>query len=114
MEKFLTDRSLNFEAMKQMMASLWSPGNVKELTENLIIFQLYHEVDIKRIIKGNPWSFKGTQLVFETLKSGKDQRSQSLNCLDMWVQIHGMQPCSMSLQAITTIGNYVGSFFESD
>lgn len=54
---FLTDSHIEFQTMQHKMASLWRPGRglyVKPLEENKFIFQIYHEIDIKRVIEGSP------------------------------------------------------------
>ncbi|KAF4391034.1 hypothetical protein F8388_024866 [Cannabis sativa] len=58
--KFLTGRTLDFDAMRHMMASLWQPGKgvfIKELDTNRYLFQFYHELDIQVVIDGSPWTF---------------------------------------------------------
>ncbi|KAF4401983.1 hypothetical protein G4B88_017495 [Cannabis sativa] len=65
--RFLNARSLDFEAMKHTLAGLWKPGKglfVKELGPNLFLFQFYHEIDIKRVINGSPWTFNRLPLIF--------------------------------------------------
>lgn len=45
--QFLTDRSINFIAMKNRIASIWGPGRgvcIKELGSQLYLFQFIHEV----------------------------------------------------------------------
>lgn len=115
--KFLTESSIDFQAMQDKMASLWRPGRgvyVKELETNRYIFQFYHEIDIRRVIEGSPWTFGRHQLVIERLKPGDDPRSIALNSLDLWVQLHGMNPGYMSQRVVQDVGNYIGSFVESD
>lgn len=86
--KFLTERSLDFEAMKHQMASLWRLEKgvyIKKLGENLYLFQLYQEVDVQRIIERSPWTFDMIPLIFKLLQEGESQRMVTLNSLDMWV-----------------------------
>lgn len=115
--RFLTESSIDFQAMQHKMASLWKPGRgvyVKELEPNRYIFQFYHEVDIKRVIDGSPWTFGRYQLVIHRLKEGDDPRAVSLNKLDIWVQLHGISPGFMSQRVVKDIRNYIGAFVESD
>lgn len=66
--RFLTDFPIDFQAMQHKMASLGKPGRgvyIKELESKRYIFQFYHEVDIKRVIEGSPWTFGRFQLIFE-------------------------------------------------
>lgn len=115
--KFLTDSPIDFQAMQHKMASLWRPGRgvyVKALESNRFIFQFYHEVDIKRVIDGSPWTFGRFQLVFKRLSEGDDPRLVMINKLDLWVQLHGMGPGFMSQRVVQDICNYIGEYVDSD
>lgn len=115
--RFLTESPIDFPAMQHKMASLWRPGRglyVKEIEPNRNVFQFYHEVDIKRVIEGSPWMFGRFQLLFERLQSEDNPRSMVINKLDLWVQLHGMDPGFMSQRVVTDVGNYIGRFVEAD
>lgn len=76
--RFLTDSHIDFQVMQHKMASLWRPGRglyVKQLDSNRFIFQFYHEIDIKRVIEGSPWTFGRFHLVLECLKDGDNPRT---------------------------------------
>lgn len=97
--RFLTESSIDFQAMQHKMASLWRPGKgmyVKQLEANRFMFQFYHEIDIKRVCDGSPWTFGRFQLVFARLKEGDNQRTISINDMDIWVQLHDMSTGFMS------------------
>ena len=66
--RFLTDKSIDFAAMRSMMASLWKPVKgmcIKSLQPNLFLFQFFHERDLQRVIKGGPWSFNRHMLLMK-------------------------------------------------
>ena len=49
--RFLTDRTINFMAMRNRLANIWRPGkgvNIKELGNGYYLFQFYHIVDLKK------------------------------------------------------------------
>ncbi|XP_060965565.1 uncharacterized protein LOC115700201 [Cannabis sativa] len=115
--RFLTHRSIDFQAMQNKMAQLWQPGRglyVKELEHNLYLFQFYHEVDIERVMEGSPWTFDRVPLIFERLKQGENPRSVVLNRIEFWVQIHNMTTGFMSEVVIQRLGNYIGTYVKSD
>lgn len=87
---------------------------VKQVDFNRFLFQFYHEIDIKRVCDGSPWTFGRFHLVFERLRDGMDPRSMIINNLEIWVQLHGMGTGFMSQRVVTDIGNYLGKFIESD
>lgn len=115
--KFLTDSPIDFQVMQHKMASLWRPGKglyVKQIESNRFLFQFYHEVDIKRVMEGSPWTFGRFHLILERLREGDNPRTKPINRLDIWVQLHDMNAGFMSLRVVTDVGNYIGKFIESD
>lgn len=115
--RFLTESSIDFQAMQHKMASLWKPGRglyVKDLGGNRFIFQFYHEVDIKRVLDGSPWTFGRFHLILERLKEGDNPRTLNLDNISLWIQLHGMMAGFMSERVVRDIGNYIGVFLESD
>ena len=53
--RFLTDKSFNFNALKNQLAGLWRPVkgvNVKELSDRRYLFKFYHVLDLKRVLDG--------------------------------------------------------------
>ena len=52
--RFLTNRMINFNAMKHRLASVWRPGKgicIKEINKQLFLFQFFHIVDLKRVLE---------------------------------------------------------------
>ena len=117
MGRFLTDSAIDFQAMQHKMASVWKPGRgmfVKPLEANRFMFQFYHEIDIKRVVEGSPWTFGRFHLAFVRLKQKDDPRTVPINTMDIWIQLHDMNPGFMSLRVVKDIGNYIGQFIESN
>uniref|UniRef100_A0A803PB73 Reverse transcriptase domain-containing protein n=1 Tax=Cannabis sativa TaxID=3483 RepID=A0A803PB73_CANSA len=115
--KFLTERAIDFDAMRHMMASLFQPGRgmyVKELEPNLYLFQFYDEIDLERVIEGSPWTLNQTRFVFERLQRGQDPRSVVISKLDMWVQVHCLQRGFKTERTLRELGNYIGAFVKTD
>ena len=68
--RFLTDKAINFPAMKNTMAALWRPGKgicIKDLSSTLFLFQFFHEVDIQRVMDSGPWTFDQHLLITKRL-----------------------------------------------
>ncbi|KAM6543328.1 hypothetical protein CsatB_007775 [Cannabis sativa] len=115
--RFLTNRSIDFQAMQNKIATLWQPGRglyVKELDPNLFLFQFYHEVDIERVIEGSPWTFDRAPLIMERVSHGVNPRTIPLNKIELWVQLHNLSIGFMSEKVIRGVGNYIGTFIKSD
>ncbi|KAL8118945.1 hypothetical protein AgCh_016437 [Apium graveolens] len=93
--RFISEGKVDFMAMQHTMATLWKPGRgvyMKELDLNLYLFQFYHELDVKRVMEGCPWSFNRCALVMARLKQGENPRNIDLNAMDIWVQVHDLRP----------------------
>lgn len=71
-------------------------------------------VDIRRMIKGSPWTFDRIQLIFEHLKEEENPKSVVLNRLDVWMQLHEMTVRLMYERVVRDIGNFVETFAKSD
>uniref|UniRef100_A0A803PKP9 CCHC-type domain-containing protein n=1 Tax=Cannabis sativa TaxID=3483 RepID=A0A803PKP9_CANSA len=115
--RFLTNRSIDFQAMQNKIATLWQLGRglyVKELDPNLFLFQFYHEVDIERVIEGSPWTFDRAPLIMERVSHGVNPRSIQLTNIELWVQLHNLTIGFMSEKVIRGVGNYIGTFVKSD
>lgn len=115
--RFLTDSSIDFQAMQHKMASLWGPGKgmyVKQLEMNRFLFRFYHEIDITRVIEGSPWMFDRFHLVLQRLKEGDNPKTVEINKMDMLVQLHDMSAGFMSQRVATDIGKYLGTYVDGD
>lgn len=72
---FLTEKSINGQAMKTKLADLWKPAlgiNIKDLTPGLFLFQFYHKDDMNWVKSNGPWTFDGALLVLNSIKRGED------------------------------------------
>ncbi|XP_060959188.1 uncharacterized protein LOC133030459 [Cannabis sativa] len=114
--RFLTRRSIDYQAMQHKVDSLWQPNQglyVKELDPNHFLFQFYHEIDITRVIDGSPWTFDRVPFIFERVKPGENPRQISLTRLDVWIQCHEMKTGFMSESTLRHMTNYIGTFVKS-
>lgn len=116
MDRFINEGVISFLSMKKTLAALWRPGRgvyIREVGVNLYLFQFYHEVDIKRVVDGSPWSFNRKALIIARMKKGDILKNVRLNKLDLWVQIHDLKAGFMTEKIVTEVGNYIGGFVES-
>lgn len=68
--RFLTDKNINFNAMQNVMASLWRPKDAMEVhdQENFrYSFVFFHMPDLQKVREGGPWTFEQSMLVFHHL-----------------------------------------------
>ncbi|KAF4378898.1 hypothetical protein G4B88_008368 [Cannabis sativa] len=85
--RMLSGKVSDFQIFQNIIADLWKPGRgifIKILEQNRFLFQFYHEIDIKRVIDGSPWTYDRKQLLIERLKPGGNPKTIAINTLDMW------------------------------
>lgn len=66
------------------------------------------------VMEGSLWTFDKFHLIYKRLKAGDNPREIVLNKMDIWVQLHEMNPGFMDQRVVTDNGSYIGSFVESD
>ncbi|KAL8148452.1 hypothetical protein AgCh_005717 [Apium graveolens] len=114
--RFINEGVVDFTTMKHTLASIWKPGkgvSVKEIDVNLYIFQFYHELDIKRVIRGSPWTFNRKALLIARMKEGDVSRGVNLNKLDLWIQIYDMQVGLMTERVLREVVGHSENFCNS-
>ena len=80
---------------------------IKDLSPTLFLFQFFHELDLKRAIKGGPWTFNQRMLVISRLKVGDNPSQVPLDRVDFWIQVHDVPYGFMSKKVGKDIGNYL-------
>ncbi|CAN1137899.1 hypothetical protein LINPERHAP2_LOCUS10349 [Linum perenne] len=114
---FVTDKNINFNAMKTQLANLWKPGrgiSIEDRGEGLYLFRFYHHIDLRLVIEGGPWTFDGHLLTMHELKEGEDLTSVPLYEADFWVQVHGLTSEFYSELVGKALGNFLGHFVAYD
>ncbi|KAH9665322.1 CCHC-type domain-containing protein [Citrus sinensis] len=115
--RFLTDKVINFVAMKNTMASLWRPGKgvcIKDLSPTLFLFQFFHEIDVNRVLETGPWTFDQHILLVKRLEEDEQPQNIPLFTTSFWIQIYNLPIGFMSEKILKDIGNYIGVFLASD
>ncbi|KAL9462410.1 hypothetical protein AB3S75_000419 [Citrus x aurantiifolia] len=91
--RFLTDKVINFGAMKNTMAALWRPGKgvcMKDLSPTLFLVQFFHEIDIKRVLDSRPWTFDQHILLVHRLEADEQPQQVPLFHTTFWVQAYNI------------------------
>ncbi|XP_062086519.1 uncharacterized protein LOC133792629 [Humulus lupulus] len=114
--KLLGGRVADFDALKNVLASLWRPVKgmfVKQLEPNRFLFQFCHEIDINRVLEGSPWTFNRSPVILERLKMGDNPRLIPLNTMEIWVQVYNLKAGFMSDRVLKACGGFIGTFISS-
>ncbi|GAU35438.1 hypothetical protein TSUD_375280 [Trifolium subterraneum] len=112
---FVHDRPIQFNSMKACLADVWRPVKgmtVKEATQGLYLFKIFHPLDVEEVLKGRPWTFDNFTLIIDRLKIGVALQDIPLFHVNFWVQIHDV-PIDMMLETVGKgLANYIGEFVE--
>lgn len=115
--RFLTDKNINFNAMQNVMASLWRPKEgmeIHDLGNYRYSFVFFHVLDLQKVIDGGPWSFEQNMLVCQRLHENEDPHLILLQDLDIWVQLYDVPKGFVSETVLKTIGDSFGCYIKSD
>lgn len=115
--RFLTEKSINFQAMQSVLASLWRPKEgveIHDLGGYRYSFVFFHILDLQKVIEGGPWTFEQSLLVYHKLQTNEDPYLVLLNSMDIWLQVYDIPKGLVSDKVLQSIGNYVGGFVKTD
>ncbi|XP_031106522.1 uncharacterized protein LOC116011141 [Ipomoea triloba] len=115
--RFLTEKLIKIEYMRQVMALVWQPVRgvqVSELQPNLFLFVFFHESDMHHVLQEGPWSFENHTLICRQVQDGVLPGDVVLDAVDMWVQVHDLPLGYTSDEVLEQVGNFLGSFVRCD
>jgi hypothetical protein len=115
--KMLTDRLFNKKVMKSTMLRIWGLTRgiiVKDIGENLFVFQFTDASECEWVLNGTPWLFDNHLLALNDFDgSCPANQIQFTNCW-FWVQLHGIPLLYMTKQTGERVGNAIGLVKEVD
>ncbi|EEF29532.1 hypothetical protein RCOM_1166040 [Ricinus communis] len=113
---------INFQAMRNTMAMLWRPlqgvsinelHNDSERKEQRYLFRFFHEVDVKRVEDGGPWTFNNYHILLHRLVEHEDPQDVDINWVDFWIQAYRVPIGFRSEKVARNIGNYIEKYVDS-
>ena len=115
--RFLTEKNINFLAMKNTLASVWEPGKgiiITYVGVGRYLFQFFHAIDMNYVLDNEPWTFNQHILLLRRLGETDDVERVPLNQISIWVQLHNLPVGFHSVKILQNIGNYIGTFLVAD
>ncbi|XP_031120573.1 uncharacterized protein LOC116023706 [Ipomoea triloba] len=115
--RFLTDKLIKLEYMRQVFASVWKlvkGVQVTELQTNLFMFVFFHSSDLQYVLEEGPWSFENCTLICRPVVDGALPGEVKLDSVDIWVQLHDLPVGYTSTTIQEQIGNFLGNFVKCD
>lgn len=90
------------------MASIWCPGKgacIRDIGSQLYIFQFFHNVDLRRVLEGGPWTFSNHLLILHELES-----REVLLLFLSFILIFGFEFFIFQLAMSELVGKQLGNF----
>ena len=115
--KFLTTRSINMRAAKNLLRSTWKMGDdlkVVEVGDGLLQFKFAMESQLNWVWNNGPWCFDNQILALRRWEKGMTVRMVNFTHLPMWVQVWGLPFDLTTEEAGQDIGQGLGRVIEVD
>ena len=109
--KFYTKRALNMEAVARTFYPLWRTKESFHITNsgnNLLLFDFDLEVDAKKVILGEPWSYNRHLVIFQRFDGSKALKDIEFKFCYFWIQIHDIPYKFMLEETVKEIGETIG------
>lgn len=115
--RLLTKKNINVRAMKSKLPDMWKPAmgiSIKDLEQDVFLFQFYKKEDMQWVMNGGPWSFDNVMLALETVTAGEDPANVRTWYVNIWIQLHNL-PMGYMMEIVgRQLGNFFGEFLEYD
>ncbi|XP_062146783.1 uncharacterized protein LOC133854564 [Alnus glutinosa] len=105
-------KKLNKEAFKAVLVRIWRLGRnlfLKEIQENLWLFEFSEEGDKVKVMDGRPWSYDRTILILNDFDGQTSPSKMDFSISPIWIQIHDMPLGCMNRAVGFQIGSSLGS-----
>ena len=109
--KFFTKRIVNIDAIAKMFRPLWRARqnfNIRDAGNNNLVFAFELEVDVEKVLLGEPWSFDKHLVVFQRYDGKSPLEELDFNFLKFWVQIHYLPFRLLTPEVALVIGETLG------
>ena len=110
--KFLTQRSVNIEAVARTFRPIWCTRRNFEITstsDNLVLIAFELEVDVKKVLQGESWTFDRHFVVLQRYDGITPVMNLSFNKTSFWVQIHNLPFSLLTVEAVFSISETLGT-----
>ncbi|XP_019159906.1 PREDICTED: uncharacterized protein LOC109156508 [Ipomoea nil] len=91
--RFLTQKLIKLDFMRQVLTSVWQPVRgiqVTEIQRGLFLFVFFDKTDLDYVLNGGPWAFENNALVCREVLDEVNPVDVELDMIDMWVPLHDM------------------------
>ncbi|KNA21693.1 hypothetical protein SOVF_040780, partial [Spinacia oleracea] len=115
--KLLTHSPFSVEAMKNTMKIAWRLGKgmvVREIENNLYMFQFFIMSDKMKVMEEGPWFFDGAPLLLKEVEEGVQPSEITFDTLRWWVKVEDVPLNKRTKAMVVSLASKMGSFVEFD
>lgn len=109
--RLLTRKGFNKEAFKNTMEKIWRSTplkDIKEVDDNLFMFQFRSSEDREIVLNGGPWNFEDRLVLLKELEKRDRPGKDLLTKATFWVQVYDLPFVSMTEKVGYHLGNRIG------
>ena len=99
------------EVVAHTFRPLWrTRGNfeVNDAGNNMVLFDFELEVDVEKVLMGEPWTFDRHLVVFERYEGSKSVQKLQFKTTSFWVQLHDLPFSFLTPEVAVSIGETLG------
>ena len=115
--RFLTSKSINFRAAKNLIRSMWKLGDdlrIVELGDGIFQFKFSLESQMAWVWNNSPWCFDNHLLALRRWEKGITVRTVTFTHQPFWIQVWGLPFDLITEEAGRDIGSGIGKLVEVD
>ena len=110
--KFFTKRVMNIDAVAKTFRLLWRTRqsfNIRDARNNHLMFAFEIEVDVEKVLLGEPWSFDRHLAVFQRYDGKVPMKELDFGFSKFWVQLHHLPFNLLTLEVAMDIAQTLGT-----
>ena len=115
--KLHTVNSFNIGAIKATFKKVWKPARrvvIKELDQNLFLFQFFSNADKAAVMNEGPWAFDDRTLLLKELTVMEKYSDVVFETARFWVKVYDVPALKQTKAFVGFIANKVGKFVNVD
>ncbi|KAK9989112.1 hypothetical protein SO802_029351 [Lithocarpus litseifolius] len=115
--KVLTQRSINFDALRKDVRMMWKPNKgilISEIEEDLFLVEFGDGRDKKKVLDMRPWNYDKQLILFQDFEGDQIPKEISLKWSPFWVQISNLPLKSKTWETGWSIGSKLGEVLDID
>lgn len=113
--RLLSEKPVNFEALKRTMTQVWSLREgvvIRVIESNLYLFQFFHWKDRDKVLDGRPWCFEQRLLILQRMEKDTQPTEMQLKFSPFWARLYNLPYSCRSDEKVRLIGRSLGDVMD--